>query len=232
MIASREMAIIHDVSRDPSPSVERFRLLPLRPIASITLVAALAGCSGEGWYPGGSITRSGATMVGVEQYREGGELIDRGFEHPATVDAAALESLFRNLAYRDGVEVGAAVPSELASGLAAGIARGLAGCDGASRVRFRVDVTSRGRVGTRSPKTTRGVAFVQPGNKLNLVFDAVNLGLSEDAQPWADPTRRTIVTRKLSLPVGGEWHRDRKGRPLPMWLIVPMSNVGARPGNR
>ncbi len=197
------------------------------------LAALLCGCFGTSWRKSVGVLKDMNTEVELERMFEAGVPKDAGFAQPADIPTEHLAAFVTLLTYAQPKLIGETeyvplVAAPHVAKLSVAIAEGLARAGPAERVRFAV-VNTHFQLGfLPKPRTTRGVAFVEPQGMLNLAFDLVNETTETDMpgehylDDWGDPTRRTITRVTLRLPEHAALYRDDEGDEHPLWVAVPV----------
>ncbi len=208
----------------------------MRWLNGIVLLAFVVACGcAATWERSHSIVNAPRLAVEVEERMFKGDPQDAGFAHPATLNARAMAIFLKHLRYeRPGSFLSEAKKLPVVHSdddvetLAAAVTEGLGVCSPAQRVRFSVSNVYDWLPLLPERRTTRGVAFLQPSDTLNIAFDLVDDTPEVDEgddlffREWEDPTRYTISTFDLIIPHGAS---IKDPDDYPLWVVVPLQLI-------
>lgn len=209
-------------------------------LSTVALSLLLTCGCGSVWRRSSIVQDDDLLVVETEMLKEDGKPVDALFSHPALVPSDRLAIFFKNMSYVKPALIGEAslqtvIPPQDAQTLANAVAKGLARCSPAERVRFMITLRHpKWKVFTEERKT-RGVAFVQPDNVINVAFDMVDDAFEKDDQTvmvdtdWGDPTRHTLSHVTLNLPAGASLFLDTKGKQRPLWVTISLKDLTQSP---
>lgn len=156
--------------------------------------AVLAGASGCGpRYIREPFLDQPDLRIKLRSEKRGGEVVDRGFDQPATVSTARLANILSRIDVRDDAEDGvrkAAIPTETLFAIAGGVSKALAASDSSQEVVVQSVRRSR-RLGIFTQKHVTGFVLWVQGDDLvvNLtqLDEPVEKALEEKLpEPWTD----------------------------------------------
>lgn len=167
------------------------------------------------------------------------QVADQQFNHPFNIDAQNLRTLLSQLEYMaepmiygkpeqkpvfQAVEIDRLVPA---------LAEALSKADANQRVRF-VSYNRGGGLLFKKRRRTSGVAFVRPGNHLNLAFADVNFEILTNemenisrGDEFPDPLRIKSSYTPIVAPDYIEHALTKKGKPYPLWIVADLDGVPA-----
>jgi len=155
------------------------------------LLAAVSGCGTR--YVRESFLDKPDLRINLRSQKAGGEIVDRGFDQPATVSTARLANILSRIDVRDDAKDGvrkAAIPSETLFAIAGGVSEALAAADSSQEIVVQSVRRSR-RLGIFTQKNVTGLVLWVQGDDLvvNLtqLDEPVEKAREEKLpEPWTD----------------------------------------------
>jgi len=204
-------------------------------ILCLISVAMIGGCSTR-WVQSPVVDQENM-MVSLEHHVVKGKITQKQFNHPYDIDPRDLTIFFTQLAYLDepalyGDPVQKPVfQKEEIDRLAPALTDALAKAEPHQRVRF-ISYNRGGGLFFKKDRKTRGVLFVEEGNRLNLAFSYVNYEIRERELQRFSPAEETLNPLEIKdsdtpivAPDYAAHKRLADGGKYPMWIRADMDNI-------